>query len=343
MPPRLSAPSRAHAVGTAASTPVEVGIVLREQDLGAVGRLARTRRTLRSGGRRSPDGGRPRRFADGPRGWTDPGSWAPGRPPDVRVQTGVYLLALRHPAIVALQLPQSRSSRRAISPSGRSRRRDPSEYQLCGIDPRERGARTTEGLRCVRQFMSGDEVAFGGASSRSAAPSVRRRRCPSRFSRPVRRARTDGTAGGRLVRPLGLATSLRGGDRPHRRRRRAGRASRCALAPRASALDRVRRIERASEAATRRGSRRPTGCRSNASSATRRVVPLRWWLRRSRHISPGCRRFNFVAEAASLPAAMDAAAEVKALCRRTPDSGARGSPPAAQTPWRQAAAGVMRS
>lgn len=31
------------------------------------------------------------------------------------------------------------------------------------------------------------------------------------------------------------------------------------------------------------------------------------------YLAVGCRRFNFVAEAASLPAAMDAAVEVKAL------------------------------
>ena len=81
----------------------------------------------------------------------------------VSVQTGVYLLSLRHPAVVARQLAtiaQLAPGRFTfgIGVGGD----DPTELRFCGIDPRERGARTTEALRCVRQLMSGDDVDFRG-------------------------------------------------------------------------------------------------------------------------------------------------------------------------------------
>jgi hypothetical protein len=58
---------------------------------------------------------------------------------------------LRHPAIVARQLATI-----ALLSPGRFTfgvgvgGDDPKELELCGIDPRARGARTTEALRCVR-------------------------------------------------------------------------------------------------------------------------------------------------------------------------------------------------
>ena len=83
--------------------------------------------------------------------------------PRLSVQTGVYLIALRHPAVVARQLATV-----ALLAPGRFTfgvgvgGDDPRELELCGINPRERGARTTEVLRCVRLFMQGDEVEFRG-------------------------------------------------------------------------------------------------------------------------------------------------------------------------------------
>src|SRR5262249_8991086 len=71
--------------------------------------------------------------------------------PSLSVQTGVYLLALRHPAVVARQLATI-----AMLAPGRFTfgvgvgGDDPRELELCGVNPRERGARTTEALRCVR-------------------------------------------------------------------------------------------------------------------------------------------------------------------------------------------------
>lgn len=83
--------------------------------------------------------------------------------PDVHVQTGVYLIALRHPAIVARQL----ATIAELAP-GRLTfgvgvgGDDPRELELCGVDPRTRGARTSEALRLVRELLTGDEVTFEG-------------------------------------------------------------------------------------------------------------------------------------------------------------------------------------
>ena len=67
--------------------------------------------------------------------------------PTLPVQTAVYLLALRHPATVARQLA-------TISELAPGRLTfgvgvggdDPRELLVCGVDPRTRGARTTEAL-----------------------------------------------------------------------------------------------------------------------------------------------------------------------------------------------------
>ena len=39
---------------------------------------------------------------------------------------------------------------------------DPRELELCGVDPRTRGRRTTEALTLVRSFLTGDPVDFSG-------------------------------------------------------------------------------------------------------------------------------------------------------------------------------------
>ncbi len=83
--------------------------------------------------------------------------------PTLPVQTGVYLLALRHPATVARQL----STISEIAP-GRLTfgvgvgGDDPRELELCGVDPRMRGARTSEALTLLRAFLGGEEVTFEG-------------------------------------------------------------------------------------------------------------------------------------------------------------------------------------
>jgi alkanesulfonate monooxygenase SsuD/methylene tetrahydromethanopterin reductase-like flavin-dependent oxidoreductase (luciferase family) len=83
--------------------------------------------------------------------------------PHIHVQTGVYLLALRHPATVARQL----STIAGFAP-GRLTfgvgvgGDDPAELRLCGIDPRTRGARTSEALTLLRRLLTGEQVTFHG-------------------------------------------------------------------------------------------------------------------------------------------------------------------------------------
>src|SRR3954462_1152212 len=77
--------------------------------------------------------------------------------PTVAVQTGVYLLSIRHPAPVARQLATL-----AMLAPGRFTfgvgvgGDDPRELELCGVDPRTRGRRTTEALTLVRALLTGD-------------------------------------------------------------------------------------------------------------------------------------------------------------------------------------------
>src|SRR6476619_3938125 len=139
--------------------PVVVGIVLREQDLSAwSGRLNElAERTVAAGVDHLTVGDHVS-FADGhgADGLIQAAALLTAHP-SVAVQTGVYLLALRHPAVVARQLAPGRFTF-GIGVGGD----DPSELELCGIDPRERGARTTEALRCVRMFLGGQRVDFSG-------------------------------------------------------------------------------------------------------------------------------------------------------------------------------------
>jgi alkanesulfonate monooxygenase SsuD/methylene tetrahydromethanopterin reductase-like flavin-dependent oxidoreductase (luciferase family) len=83
--------------------------------------------------------------------------------PSLPVETGVYLLPLRHPATVARQL----STISAIAP-GRLTfgvglgGDDRSELVLCGVDPGTRGARMDEALAVLRGFLRGERVTFRG-------------------------------------------------------------------------------------------------------------------------------------------------------------------------------------
>jgi alkanesulfonate monooxygenase SsuD/methylene tetrahydromethanopterin reductase-like flavin-dependent oxidoreductase (luciferase family) len=151
--------------GVVGADPIRVGIVLREQDLGAwSGRFGELASHAVDAGIDHLTVGDHVSFAEG--------HGADGliqaiallsAHPRLSVQTGVYLIALRHPAVVARQLATI-----ALLAPGRFTfgvgvgGDDPSELELCGINPRERGARATEALRCVRLFMRGEEVEFLG-------------------------------------------------------------------------------------------------------------------------------------------------------------------------------------
>jgi alkanesulfonate monooxygenase SsuD/methylene tetrahydromethanopterin reductase-like flavin-dependent oxidoreductase (luciferase family) len=150
---------------TGADDPVRVGVVLREEDLSQwSGQLHELAERSVAAGIDHLTVGDHVSFADGHGvdGLIQAAALLSAHP-HVAVQTGVYLLVLRHPAIVARQLATI-----ALLAPGRFTfgvgvgGDDPRELALCGVNPRERGARTTEALRCVRQFMSGEEVEFRG-------------------------------------------------------------------------------------------------------------------------------------------------------------------------------------
>lgn len=79
------------------------------------------------------------------------------------VHVGLYLLPLRHPATVARQLAtlcEYAGSRLVfgVGVGGEDRR----EVELCGIDPRTRGARMDECLTILRALLTGEPVDFDG-------------------------------------------------------------------------------------------------------------------------------------------------------------------------------------
>jgi alkanesulfonate monooxygenase SsuD/methylene tetrahydromethanopterin reductase-like flavin-dependent oxidoreductase (luciferase family) len=84
--------------------------------------------------------------------------------PTLPVYSGVYLLPLRHPVLVARQLADVAR----IAPGrlifgvgigGEDRR----EVSSCGVDPATRGLRMDECLAVVRQLLTGKAVTFHGA------------------------------------------------------------------------------------------------------------------------------------------------------------------------------------
>jgi alkanesulfonate monooxygenase SsuD/methylene tetrahydromethanopterin reductase-like flavin-dependent oxidoreductase (luciferase family) len=150
---------------TTAPGAIRVGIVLREQDLDTwSGRLTDLATRTVGAGIDHLTVGDHVSFADGhgADGLIQATALLSAHP-SVSVQTGVYLIALRHPAVVARQLAtiaQLAPGRFTFGVGVGGD--DPAELELCGIDPRQRGARTTEALHCVRRFMSGEEVDFSG-------------------------------------------------------------------------------------------------------------------------------------------------------------------------------------
>jgi probable F420-dependent oxidoreductase len=81
----------------------------------------------------------------------------------IELKTAVYLLPLRHPVPVALQVAQldQLSMGRFVLGVGVGGE-DPHEFWSCGIDPRTRGARTNESLQILRRLWSEDHVTFSG-------------------------------------------------------------------------------------------------------------------------------------------------------------------------------------
>jgi len=242
--------------------------------------------------------------------------------PTLPAETGVYLLPLRHPATVARQL----STLCSIAPGrltfgvglgGDDRR----ELELCGVDPRTRGARMDESLALLRAFLTGDEVDFHGRFFRVDGAGVR----------PAPDPRPPIVVGGRSDAALARAGRL--GD---------GWIG-VWVSPRrfAHAIDAVR-------AAADAAGREPiewrntfqlwAGFDATREAAERRVaavmeraygIPFERFARYvpcgppeevaaalQPYLDAGCRRFNIVPEAHDMDAAVDAVATVKRLLAR---------------------------
>ena len=77
--------------------------------------------------------------------------------------TAVYLLPLRHPAVVARQLADIslRAPGRFLFGVGIGGE-DRHEIEMCGIDPTTRGRRMSECLQAIRQLQTGQPVDFEG-------------------------------------------------------------------------------------------------------------------------------------------------------------------------------------
>jgi alkanesulfonate monooxygenase SsuD/methylene tetrahydromethanopterin reductase-like flavin-dependent oxidoreductase (luciferase family) len=300
--------------------PIRVGIVLREQDLTAwAGRLVELAERAVAAGIDHLTVGDHVSFADGhgADGLIQAAALLSAHR-ELSVQTGVYLLALRHPAVVARQLAtiaQLAPGRLTFGVGVGGD--DPSELELCGLNPHERGARTTEALRCVRLLATGEQVDFKGrffelhgairpapappipvlVGGRSDAALVRAGQLgegwlalwisPRRFEEAAGRIEAAARDAGRSGVPWQHALQLWAGfgdSREEARKRLSGAMEAAYSLPFA-------RFERY------------TPCGPPAAIAEA-LTP---------YLAVGCRCFNFVPEGMSFPGAIDAVAEVKAL------------------------------
>ncbi len=83
--------------------------------------------------------------------------------PALGVFVGVYLLPLRHPAVVARQIVDSVQHAPGklvfgVGVGGEDRH----EIELCGVDPGRRGRRQNEALQVLRALLTGEPVTFHG-------------------------------------------------------------------------------------------------------------------------------------------------------------------------------------
>jgi alkanesulfonate monooxygenase SsuD/methylene tetrahydromethanopterin reductase-like flavin-dependent oxidoreductase (luciferase family) len=321
---------------TGAPEPVRVGIVVREQDLTAwSGRLPELAERSVAAGIDHLTVGDHVSFADGhgADGLIQAAALLSAHP-SVCVQTGVYLIALRHPAVVARQLAtiaQLAPGRFTFGVGVGGD--DPTELELCGIDPRHRGARTTEALRCVRRLMTGEPVDFRGrffeldgairpapatpipvlVGGRSDAALVRAGQLadgwlalwvsPRRFTEAIGRIETVADGAGRGPVRWQHALQLWAGFGPSQARAR----ERLSATMEAAYSIPFARFERYV----------PCGPPEAVAAA---LAPYR---------AAGCRRFNFVPEADSFEAAIEAVAEMKALLAAAP---AKAPAPASASP-----------
>lgn len=82
-----------------------------------------------------------------------------GIEPRLDLYAGVFLLALRHPMVAARQI----ASLAAVAPGGLVMGigvggEDRHEFEVCGVDPASRGARTDAALQIVRRVLDGETL-----------------------------------------------------------------------------------------------------------------------------------------------------------------------------------------
>jgi alkanesulfonate monooxygenase SsuD/methylene tetrahydromethanopterin reductase-like flavin-dependent oxidoreductase (luciferase family) len=83
--------------------------------------------------------------------------------PTLPFYVGIYLLALRHPSVVARQIASycEAAPGRLIFGVGVGGE-DRHEIEVCGVDPSSRGRRTDESLEILRGLLTGEPVDFEG-------------------------------------------------------------------------------------------------------------------------------------------------------------------------------------
>ena len=91
----------------------------------------------------------------------------------IKLATGVYLLALRSPAVAAKMTAtlDALSGGRLIFGVGVGGE-NPKEFELCGVPHKERGARVTEGIDVVRALWRDTPASFHGRFTRFESVSI---------------------------------------------------------------------------------------------------------------------------------------------------------------------------
>lgn len=90
-------------------------------------------------------------------------AWVLGRHPTMRAYCGVFLLALRHPTVVARQIAtiaQLAPGRLVLGVGVGGE--DPHEFESVGVSPRTRGRRTDEALDVLRALLTGEPLTHHG-------------------------------------------------------------------------------------------------------------------------------------------------------------------------------------
>src|SRR3954462_957575 len=226
--------------------------------------------------------------------------------PTVAVQTGVYLLSIRppapgarQPATIAMLAPGRFTFGVGVGGD------DPRELELCGVDPRTRGRRTTEALTLVRALLTGD---FTGRHFSVRDAVIRPAPAPAipvlvggRSDAALERARTLGDGWiGVWVSPRRFAEAIEriGRDGLHTLQLWAGFDR---------SLARTRRVLEDSYGLPFERFARYTPC-GGPEDVAAALLP---------YVEAGCRRFNFVPVAESLESAIADVASVKALLARS--------------------------